>query len=340
MIYKVLKLFLKTFFLVLIALLFSRFIQGATIYSNGTGGGDWGNPNSWSPIGVPACGDTIYIVAGDIISVSNDHDYSEPGCILPTFITVDSLGTINFGTNGKRLKLACNSGFILEPGGNLIATGTGGGNSTFLEICETEVWKKSDGPRTGPLVYGTPLPIELISFEAHVNDDRVDLKWITAAEINNDFFTIEKSKDVKSWEVVSILIGAGNSNQIIEYFEVDNSPEAGLSYYRLKQTDYDGNYTHSNVVPVNFINDLGGFNIFPNPVENGGILSLDFEDFEEEVLVVLRDVTGKEFYSKLYLDIEKGKLIGIPIEDIIPAGIYLITATSENQIYSKKLIVR
>lgn len=334
------KVFITSLLLGLIILFCSEITLAATIYSNGTGGGNWGTPSSWNPTTVPGCGDTIYIIAGDIISVDNDYDYSEPGCMSPTFVIIDSLGTINFSTNGKRLKLACNSGFILEPGGNLVATGTGGGNSTFLEICENTVWKKSDGPRTGPLVFGTPLPIELISFEAHVNDDRVDLKWITATEINNDFFTVEKSNDAKNWEVVAIIIGAGNSNQIIEYFEVDNNPEQGLSYYRLKQTDYDAKYTYSNVIPVNFTGGSGGFNVYPNPVEVGGTVSLDFEDYEEEVLVVLRDVTGKEFYSKLFLDIEKGKLIGIPIEDVIPAGIYLITATSENQIYSKKIIVR
>ncbi len=187
----------------------------------------------------------------------------------------------------------------------------------------------------------TPLPIELLSFDVHGSAGEVDLKWVTSSEINNDFFTIERSANTKDWEEVAIVNGAGNSSQHIEYFETDYSPKKGTSYYRLKQTDFDGNYTYSSIVPVIVENDKNnGLNIFPNPVEMGGVVSLDFEDYEEEVLVVLRDVTGQEFYSKLFLDIEKGKLIGIPIEDIIPSGIYLITATSENQIYSKKIIVR
>ena len=185
------------------------------------------------------------------------------------------------------------------------------------------------------------LPIELLNFDAHLNGDKVDLKWITSTEINNDFFTIERSVNTKDWEEVIVVNGAGNSTQQIEYFETDYSPKSGTSYYRLKQTDFDGNFTYSSIVPVTIENDKNNsLNVFPNPVEMGGIVSLDFQDSEDEVLVVLRDVTGKEFYSKLFLDIEKGNLIGIPIEDIIPAGIYLITATSENQIYSKKIIVR
>ena len=188
----------------------------------------------------------------------------------------------------------------------------------------------------------TPLPIELLSFNAHVNGSKVDISWVTASEVNNDYFTIQKSKDGSEWEDVLITEGAGNSVQTLNYFDSDYSPYKGLSYYRLKQTDFDGNYTYSNIVPVKYEdNAQGNLNLFPNPIEGGNLLNVSFEDIEEEeVLVVLRDITGKEFYSKLYIDIEKGRLIGLPIEKAIPAGIYLITATSESRIYSQKLIVK
>lgn len=82
-------------------------------------------------------------------------------------------------------------------------------------------------------------------------------------------------------------------------------------------------------------------NLFPNPIAAGETLNLSFDEIEEdEVLVVLRDITGKEFYSKLFIGIENNNLIGLPIEKAIPSGIYLITATSENRIYSQKLIVK
>ena len=136
--------------------------------------------------------------------------------------------------------------------------------------------------------------------------------------------------------------GAGNSSQVLNYYDTDYTPYSGLSYYRLKQTDYNGEYSYSNVVPVMFEKTpKGNINLFPNPIEGGNVLSVSFEDIEEEeVLVVLRDVTGREFYSKLYIGVENGRLIGLPIEKAIPSGIYLITATSENRIYSQKLIVK
>jgi len=193
-------------------------------------------------------------------------------------------------------------------------------------------------------IASTPLPIELLSFEANANEDKVDLKWITASELNNDYFTIERSTDAKNWEEAIITTGGGNSNQILEYFETDYAPLSGVSYYRLKQTDFNGDYTYSNIVPVKYdINNEedGSINLFPSPVSIGGIVNIEFNNISEsELLVVLRDIKGREFYSKVLVNIEDGKLIGVPVNREIPSGIYLITATSENQIYSQKLIIK
>jgi len=319
-------------------------VQYATIFtSNGTGGGAWGAPATWTPGGgPPACGDTIFIQEGDIVTIEVQQDYSEPGCMSPMFITID--GTLDFPVNGPKLRLPCNSGVILNAGGQLTASGAGGaGNANFLEICGTVVWKKADGTQTGPTSFGTPLPVELLSFEANVNGDHVDVKWITVAEINNHYFTIERSVDGKTWEYVLTTSGSGNSNQIIEYYEVDYSPLVGISYYRLKQTDFDGNFEYFNIVPVKYEKkNLGGnINLFPSPINVGQTLTVVFEDiFESELLVVLRDIQGKEFYSKVVVNIEDGKLIGLPIDYEVPAGVYLIIASSENQMYSQKLIIK
>jgi hypothetical protein len=191
---------------------------------------------------------------------------------------------------------------------------------------------------------GVGLPIELVSFEANINEDKVDLKWVTTIEINNDYFTIERSVDGKDWEEVLVVNGAGNSNQMIEYYDTDYEPLEGISYYRLKQTDFNGDFSFSNIVPVRFEvnNNTGGsISLFPSPINVGETVNIEFKDiFETELLVVLRDIQGKEFYSKLIVNVEDGKLIGVPIGFDIPAGVYLITATSENQMYSQKLIIK
>jgi hypothetical protein len=90
-----------------------------------------------------------------------------------------------------------------------------------------------------------PLPIELIAFSAHRIEGQVLLSWSTASETNNDFFTLERSHDTRHAEVIATLPGAGNSNQTLHYHFTDIFPLEGISYYRLKQTDFDGSYEYS-----------------------------------------------------------------------------------------------
>lgn len=117
-----------------------------------------------------------------------------------------------------------------------------------------------------PCVYGNPLPIELLSFDAVLIDEEVQLKWITSTEINNDYFTIERSLDAIAWEDITIVSGAGNSNRNIAYSGVDNEPLQGRSYYRLKQTDFDGKFSYFELRAVNF-NDKESdpVTIYPSP---------------------------------------------------------------------------
>ncbi|MCC6251914.1 MAG: hypothetical protein IT238_05580 [Bacteroidia bacterium] len=150
---------------------------------------------------------------------------------------------------------------------------------------------------------GTPLPISLLSFEAHTIIDVVELKWTTATEINNDYFTLEKSKDGKNFVPFAQIKGAGNSNTTINYSNIDNEPYLGVSYYRLKQTDFDGRYSYSQIVSVNFSNNSWSNNqvlVYPNPVSlnnNDGIYvvlpnTMDLHPINVQIL----DITGKIVY--------------------------------------------
>lgn len=188
----------------------------------------------------------------------------------------------------------------------------------------------------------SPLPIKLLSFDAKPNDNRVDLNWTTATEINNDFFTIEKSSDATTFENVGTVKGAGNSNAVLNYSIVDNNPYEGTSYYRLKQTDFDGKYTYSNTVAIEFdTSDNFIFNVFPNP-GGGENINLSFKgNKNNDVLVVVYDMTGKESYSKIIITQKNNDVVYAldPSQKLSP-GIYMITATSNQAIYSKKLIIK
>ncbi len=123
----------------------------------------------------------------------------------------------------------------------------------------------------GSTTFSTSLPMELIGFEAIPNDEQhnVTLNWSTASEKNNDFFTVEKSANVDDWEAVSQISGAGNSEERLDYEVIDSRPYPGLSYYRLKQTDFDGQFSYSPIKPVTLGNGPSKkLSLYPNPAQD------------------------------------------------------------------------
>ena len=115
----------------------------------------------------------------------------------------------------------------------------------------------------------TPLPIELVNFNATLeNELTVKLEWQTASEINNGFFTIERSKNGLDWEEVSKIDGAGNSTALLSYSTIDENPYWGISYYRLKQTDFDGQFEYSDIRSVTIKQNTAEVVIYPNPANN------------------------------------------------------------------------
>lgn len=95
------------------------------------------------------------------------------------------------------------------------------------------------------------LPVVLLSFIAKQSEYGIDIMWETASEINNDYFVIERSKNAIDYENIVIIHGAGNSNTIKNYSYLDSPQYNGNLYYRLKQVDYDGTITYSNIVVIN-----------------------------------------------------------------------------------------
>ncbi|CAG0959136.1 hypothetical protein FLAV_00602 [Flavobacteriales bacterium] len=249
----------------------------AACYS--TGNGNWNNTATWLCNGVnavPGCGDTIYIQTGHTVTVTNQNNYyGIPGC-APMHIVV--YGTLQF-TNGNKLDLPCGSSVTIPVGGLVQKSGSGGGSSTLIGICGVNVWTAGDGPQPGPLSWGgPPLPISLVSFTADLKETAVLLNWITASEQNNNYFTIERSNNAIVWEQIGIVKGAGNSSTTLNYSFLDKNPLSGISYYRLKQTDFDGKSDISDIVSVSNFN-IELVSVFPNPAnDNITFLLISKED--------------------------------------------------------------
>jgi hypothetical protein len=153
----------------------------------------------------------------------------------------------------------------------------------------------SNDIKSTPVVYSfvdDPLPIELMFFTAETSNKGVNLNWATATEINNDFFTIERSLNGNNWEVIDYLTGAGNANYMIEYSFTDANPYQGVSYYRLKQTDYDGKFEYFAPVAVNMTKSAGMSEII-NVTFNSSSMEVWFQNEQQNSILLVADIQGR-----------------------------------------------
>ena len=146
---------------------------------------------------------------------------------------------------------------------------------------------------------GNALPIELLEFTGEPDGKTVVLNWITASEINNRIFIVERSNDGKNFKPVGELPGAGNSNTIRKYSLIDDDPKMGVNYYRLRQEDYDGTFSYSDWVAVNFTGEM--------PIKldkvfadrNTGKVFITLSQPENQnLLVQLFDATGRQLHQE------------------------------------------
>lgn len=165
---------------------------------------------------------------------------------------------------------------------------------------------------------GGILPIELITFTGQCEGNLVQLNWTTASELNNDYFTIEKSTDAINWEIIGTKQGAGNSTHIIKYDFVEpaNYRNTDVIYYRLKQTDYNGKSEYFN--PIGIINCTEELEVlvYPNPTSD--ILYIKAENTNSFYTATLYNADGKLIFTE---SLSSNQVNAINISDIA-SGVY------------------
>ncbi len=151
-------------------------------------------------------------------------------------------------------------------------------------------------PQFSAAVLCGTLPIELLSFSAQLNlQNEVKLSWETATEINNDYFTLERSKDASNWSVLTTISGKGNSSEVVQYSYIDSNPLPQTSYYRLKQTDFNGVFSYSGIQTISTSRQKEHISIYPNPTINQVTISGSRNELNQMQVVNLlgQDVTDK-----------------------------------------------
>ena len=178
------------------------------------------------------------------------------------------------------------------------------------------------GTLAGDCAAGAGAPIELLSFGLlKLKNGSVKIRWETLSETNNDFFTLQRSKNAEVWEELRDIPGAGDSQEILKYEALDYQPIPGTSYYRLKQTDFNGAYSYSQiqdmyVKPGQYM----PLAIYPNPTQGPATLSgppdeiesFQLFDIQGRAMTHLVEVVEEDYYQ-VFLDFSH-----------LPKGIYLL----------------
>jgi len=181
------------------------------------------------------------------------------------------------------------------------------------------------------------LPIQLLNFNCNYDDKHVLIDWETASETNNDYFSIERSKDCKNWELIENIKGAGNSISKLNYNTIDYQPLSGVSYYRLKQTDYDGKFTYSMIVSVN-ANENIITRVYPNP--NKGNFIIDIKTFnDDKVDIKVMNILGSCVYEENNVSLQNSYKTNVNLEGF-NSGVYFVIIQSKESRTVKKLIIQ
>ncbi|MES2382312.1 MAG: T9SS type A sorting domain-containing protein, partial [Bacteroidota bacterium] len=187
-------------------------------------------------------------------------------------------------------------------------------------------------------VNATSLPITLLNFDAQLANKKVKLNWSTAMEINNNFFTVERSENGKTFYPIANIKGAGNSTKTSQYSLIDdiNTVNANTIFYRLKQTDFDGRFTYSKTATID-LGNVGNFDlsVFPNP--NSGTFTIGLSNvMSETIYITIFDLLGNEHFVQEIETINGKK----NIELSLPPGFYTLNATTiEGKVIVQKIFV-
>jgi len=185
-----------------------------------------------------------------------------------------------------------------------------------------------------------PLPIELARFVGQCDNGSVLITWTTFSEIDNDFFTLERSRNGIDWEIVDVIEGAGNSNVPITYMVNDNQSFSGTSYYRLKDTDLYGKEDYSQVIAVTCGSSATDFDLInAYEVDNSDLVveftAKEFESFE----VVLFDISGRIVFDHRGIAQNGHNKLRLPVQGVAK-GIYIVDLHNDTKRFSRKVLLK
>jgi hypothetical protein len=281
-------------------------------------------PNQWNyifPGGTTLEPWEFVIVTKDIAAFNAEY----PGATCDVFQTINAGSNVGLGNSGDVVNL-------INPSDVIVQSFSWSNNNVDRAEYNGTSWTTSTGGDDGDPCESAVLPIVLIDFKA-VGTKTIQLTWRTATEIANHFFAIERSADGYEFVEIGRLPGAGTSQEIQEYTFTDEQPFPGTNYYRLRQVDFDGQFSYSKVVSAT-VGQAGGIRLFPSPATDFLKIQLE-KPLTENAGFEIFDLAGRlvqvgEFSTEnadFELDVAE-----------LPEGIYFLHLVIERELLVQKFL--
>jgi hypothetical protein len=258
----------------------------------------------------------VNTATGNIVAVQSDADLSNSGTFPAGSYRIYGLSYLNTET---------------------VATYSGSAYTTLqsdlglLNLCGN----LSDNYRD--VAISALLPVEIARFDAHKKDDMVELTWQTEVEIDNDFFTLERSANGRDFEPLTRIEGQGNTITATTYEFRDEAPLSGTNYYRLSQTDFDGTNNFIGVRVVEFDSKDLIWDAYPNPL-NDEVLNLSIKSpFDGEMNLEIHNATGQLIVAKSF-ELQAGAQDLNWSLETLPAGVYILNSYFNGLHQTQKLV--
>lgn len=182
-------------------------------------------------------------------------------------------------------------------------------------------------------------PVEFISFNAKSEDSKIQLTWQTATEQNNEKFEIEMSLNGRDFQTIGEVKGNGTTATQQNYSFAVKSPQGGISYYRLKQIDFEGTFKYSEVKSVNFKkNNKQIEEFYPNPSSSGFTHFNYVAQNNGKITISVFDMTGKLMIHQAQQVLKGENNLSFDFSDL-NTGNYIVKIDDKRNLLYKKLII-
>ena len=263
---------------------------------------------------------TITVVAAPVAVAGPSQTISATSTVLDAAASYSPNGSItsySWQQIGGPAVVLVNANSVTPLVNNMIL-----GNSYSFRVTVTDVAGASGSAVTGVTVLGSLLPVEFTFFSGEHSNAGNLLKWATANEQNNGYFSVERSQDGSQFAAVGRVNSAGAGNTATAYSYTDAKAPAANCYYRLKQVDKDGQFTYSKTILVAGSSNAGAVQVYPSPAQSAVSVVIS-NDVRGNGKIALYDIAGHNVRQQTVVKSNNLLQAAVNVNDLVP-GLYLV----------------